>query len=131
MRKLTYHSGNRDHSKHPFRMIANANIDKLMITFYHCPYTRTNTCTGQNSNIRHQMLPDGHCFLLCSFPLNCQKLARYKVRCHVVLFATSAQERRFVSNRSLAMHRATKVLDRAMRRIEGKLLPNMVARGRQ
>ena len=44
---INYHSGNRDHSKHPFRMIANVNIDKLMITFYHCPYTRTNTCTGQ------------------------------------------------------------------------------------
>ncbi len=51
---ITYHSEIYDQSKHPFRMIANANIDKLMITFYHCPYsrtstvlTRTNTCTGQ------------------------------------------------------------------------------------
>ncbi len=44
---LIYHSGICDHSKQAFRMIANANIDKLMITFYHCPYTRTNTCTGQ------------------------------------------------------------------------------------
>ena len=51
---ITYHSEICDQSKLPFRMIANANIDKLMITFYHCPYSRTstvlartNTCTGQ------------------------------------------------------------------------------------
>jgi len=69
--------------------------------------------------------------LLRFFPLICQKLVRDKVRCHIALFAAPTQERRFVNNRSLAMQRATTVLDRALRRMKGELLPNTVARGGQ
>ena len=81
--------------------------------------------------MQDQMLPDGYCFLLRSFTRHCQKLAKDKVRCHDALFAAPKQEKRFVNIRSPAMKCATNVLDRAMQRIKGKLLPKMVARDGQ
>jgi len=72
----TYHSGNLDQSKHPFRMLASANIDKLMITVYHYPYTRTNTYTCpkfENTTRDSSRLP---LLLLRSFPVDSYKHAR-------------------------------------------------------
>ncbi len=86
---ITYHSEIILRSKHPFRMIAKANIDKLMITFKPCPYSRTstvlnraNTCTSQKSIEHHQLLPDGHSFAVFlprEFKITCLG----KLRCYV------------------------------------------------
>ena len=101
------YSGNRDHSKHPFRMIANANIDKLMINFYHCPYsrtstvlTRTNTCTGQKFDWTLPPASRGtlHLFLF-SFPVSFKKLAMENRGVRMRLFDDPMQERRFFINR--------------------------------
>ena len=59
-------------------MIANANIDKLIITL---TIVRTPVVTHaqvQNLKTQNQMLPDDHSFLLLSFPMNSRNLAMDK-----------------------------------------------------